>query len=119
MRFEQVQLSKRGPIYSLDNWTGHQAAEELGVVEGLPDSCAPLPPCSHDMHKVIEHRFGTLAKAFPKQLWYSCPATDIAGYKAVVERIMYGITPATVRVDVMYHANILAKGGDWADRPYR
>ena len=122
--WDQALISKRKPIFSYDNWSGHKAAsQKLGLVEG-DEQRAPVPPRSHDIHKVIEHCFNTTAYKFGNKLWLAARDDDPQVYMDIVEDIMFNeVTVKSVQLDVLslfatYH-DILSKDGDWADKANR
>ena len=113
----------RGPIYSFDNAPIHQGADLKGL-EIAGAKRAKLPPSSPDMHKCIEHVFGTITRAMAHSLSKDANLTTAAQYKDEVVRLFNTlITPESVQKDVAslqdtYHA-IMAAGGDWPDKCFR
>lgn len=117
--------AQKHPIYSFDNAPIHQAAEDdlckLGI---YPSRRAPLPPSSPDMHKCIEHVFGTMSNALQASLHRKPHLSTADQYRQeVLDLFFNAITPASVQKDVAslkdtYRA-ILAKAGDWPAKPFR
>ena len=115
---------ERGPIYSFDNAPVHQAAnlQPLGIVGHRR---AELPPSSPDMHKCIEHVFGTLTRAMNASLHRNPGLSTAADYKAEVERLFNTIiTRESVQKDVSslkdtYRAIKDDVAGDWPARHLR
>ena len=88
------------PIFSFDNAPIHDMSllGELGI-SGLDR--APLPARSPDVHKVIEHVFGTLEGAMQKELHNDPQLCSAQEYKAVLVRLFKSvITPESVRKDI-------------------
>lgn len=114
----------RGPIYSFDNAPVHQGAD-LNALGLVGPHRAPLPPSSPDMHKCIEHVFGTLTRAMEKSLHKHMELSTAAEYRAEVERLFKTIiTPASVQKDVAtlkdtYIAIRDEVAGDWPARHLR
>jgi len=82
--------------FSFDNLPIHKDPS-LGQLE---IEKVPLPPRSPDMHKVIEHIFGTLTRAMNLSLATDPTLNTTAKYKAELERLFAAITPESVRKDV-------------------
>ena len=124
MNNKHVFSPAKGPIYSFDNAPIHQGADlqALGLAGPMR---APLPPSSPDMHKCIEHVFGTLTRAMQKSLHRNLELTTAAEYKAEVVRLFNTIiTPASVQKDVAtlkdtYRAIRDEVAGDWPARHLR
>ncbi len=97
LEHKHVFTPERGPIYSFDNAPVHQGANLQAL--GLAGSKrATLPPSSPDMHKCIEHVFGTLTRAMQKSLHRNTMLTTVAEYRAEVEKLFNTIiTPASVQ----------------------
>lgn len=114
----------RGPIYSFDNAPIHQGAN-LQRLHLTGAKRAPLSPSSPDMHKCIEHVFGTMSRAMNKSLHRDASLTTAAQYKAEVERLFTTcITPESVQKDVAtlkdtYYAIRHQVDGDWPDKHLR
>lgn len=114
----------RGPVYSFDNAPIHQAANlrALGI-EG--HKRALLPPSSPDMHKCIEHVFGTLVQAMKDSLGRNASLSTAAQYKDEVERLFNtAITRESVQKDVAslkdtYRSIKDDVAGDWPPRHLR
>lgn len=120
----QVLIEKNQPVYSFDNWTGHMdACEKLGLDE-KSGTRAPLAARSPDMHKAIEHIFNTVQAEFGKRLWLHPGKHSMETYIAVLEDILYHhVTLESIRRDIdslpSTYKNIIARGGNWAEDPYR
>lgn len=124
LKHKHVFTPDRGPIYSFDNAPVHQGADLQAL--GLKGSKrAPLPPSSPDMHKCIEHVFGTLTRAMQKSLHRNTMLTTAAEYRAEVENLFKTIiTPTSVQKDVntlrdTYHAIRDEVAGDWPAKHLR
>lgn len=120
---KNVFSSDRGPIFSFDNAPIHQGANLKGLkLDGARR--APLSPSSPDMHKCIEHVFGTIERAMQDCIRRDPGLSTAAKYKAKLEELFTTrITPEGVRKDVeslkpTYRA-IQDAGGDWPDRRFR
>ena len=88
------------PVYSFDNAPIHDMTllEEIGI---HGSDRAPLPARSPDMHKVIEHVFGTLEGAMQRELHINPKLSSAKQYKAVLERLFWSvITAESVRKDI-------------------
>lgn len=88
------------PIYSFDNAPIHDMAllETIGI-EGTDR--APLPARSPDMHKVIEHVFGTLEGAMQKALHADPSLCTAKQYKTLLLKLFKSnITATSVRKDI-------------------
>lgn len=113
---DQEKFMTMEPLFSFDNWAGHNTAAELGILEG--HNRVPLPPGSPDIHKVIEHIFNRLAYAFGKELWLYARHDDVDVYCDVVEKILFNMDVQSIRRDIRslrdtYHS-IIQGGGAWA-----
>ena len=116
--------SERRPIYSFGNAPIHQGAnlQPIGIVGARR---APLPPSSPDMHKCIEHVFGTLTRAMNTSLHRDLKLTTAAQYRAELERLFGSvITASSVQkdVDTLKETYIAIKdvvAGDWPDKELR
>lgn len=114
----------RGPIYSFDNAPIHQGAD-LPRLQLTGARRAPLSPSSPDMHKCIEHVFGTMSQAMNDRLRQNATLTTAAQYRAEVERLFNTcITPESVQKDVAtlketYDAIRHKVGGDWPEKRLR
>ena len=114
----------RGPVYSFDNAPIHQAAnlKALGI-EGHKH--ALLPPSSPDMHKCIEHVFGTLVRNMNDSLHRDVSLSTAAEYRAEVERLFNtAITRESVQKDVASLKDTCRAikddaAGDWPPRHLR
>lgn len=115
--------AERGPIFSFDNAPIHQGAN-LRALNVTGAKRAPLPPSSPDMHKCIEHVFGTITRAMNARLHEDVGLTTAQQYRDEVTRLFGSvITPSSVQKDVStlhdtYRA-ILDVQGDWPDRHLR
>ena len=113
----------RGPIFSFDNAPIHQGADLQGL--GIDKATrARLPPSSPDMHKCIEHVFGTITRAMTHSLSRDPSLTTAAQYKDEVVRLFNTIiTPASVQKDVASlqatYSAIMKVGGNWPDKRFR
>lgn len=88
------------PVYSFDNARIHDMSllETIGI-DG--SDRAPLPARSPDMHKVIEHVFGTLEGAMQRELHDRPDLCTAEQYKATLERLFRSlITAQSVRKDI-------------------
>ncbi len=114
----------RGPIFSFDNAPIHQGADLQGL-QLVGAKRAPLSPSSPDMHKCIEHVFGTMSRAMNNSLHKNATLTTAAQYRAEVERLFNTcITADSVQKDVAtlketYNAIRHEVGGDWPDKRLR
>lgn len=88
------------PKFSFDNPPIHNRAA-LATIDIKPEDRVRLPPRSPDMHKVIEHIFGTLTRAMNVSLAKDPTLNTVPKYKAELERLFKSvITPESVRKDV-------------------
>lgn len=114
---------QRGPIFSFDNAPIHQGAD-LQKLELDGPKRAPLSPSSPDMHKCIEHVFGTMVQAMQRCLARNLSMSTAEEYKAKVQDLfMSCITAESVQKDVAslkstYRA-IQAANGNWPERSLR
>lgn len=117
------------PVYSFDNAPIHDMTllESIGI-DG--SDRAPLPARSPDMHKVIEHVFGTLEGAMQQELHDDPGLCTAKQYKAVLQRLFKSkITAESVRKDIKSLAgtyNVIRKSrdeggveGGWPPSRYR
>jgi len=113
---DQEKFVKMEPLFSFDNWAGHNTAAELGIMEG--GNRVPLPPGSPDMHKVIEHIFNRLANAFGRELWLYAREDDVEVYCDVVQKILFSMDVRSIRKDIRSlqdtYQSIIQSGGAWA-----
>ena len=117
--YNQEMIQDNLPIYSFDNWAGHNDAPDLGITEHI-ESRVPLTPRSPDMHKVIEHPFNTLGSKFGKELWLHRHENDVQIFMSVVEDIMFSMPASSFQRDIKSlhdtYRNILANNGGWASK---
>ena len=117
-------FSKRGPLrFSFDNPPIHNTCP-LSTIGIEPEHRAPLPPRSPDMHKVIEHIFGTLTNAMNESLASDPELKGVTKYKEKLEELfMHRITPNSVSKDVKSlkstYDEIIRLGGDWPSAKFR
>lgn len=98
LRSKLLSLSRRFPetyangVYlSLDNATWHKEASTLQGIRGLRVHQLPLPPQSHDFHKVIEHAINTLKSAADKYFSDHPEISKIEDVKAAFEKLFYEV----------------------------
>jgi hypothetical protein len=109
--------------YSFDNDKIHQDIAAQAQLKVGGSKRVPLPPYSHDIHRVVEHTLGRLKTAFNKWLYSHPAALSMAQYMAALEHIFFTTqTPAIIAADVatlpsVYRAIQEAKG-NWPDRVY-
>lgn len=117
------------PRYSFDNASIHNMED----LEGLALDChdrVELPAKSPDMHKVIEHVFGTLENAMQEALHDDPSLTRGHQYAALLRHLFKTrITPESVQKDIMslyplYRMLSRSKsaggvGGDWPPARFR
>lgn len=114
---------ERGPVYSFDNAPIHQGAN-LQALHVVGSKRAPLSPSSPDMHKCIEHVFGTITRVMNARLHEDVSLTTAQQYQNEVERLFGSvITQSSVQKDVStlpdtYRA-IQQVNGDWPARHLR
>ena len=86
--------------FSFDNPPIHNTAP-LAEVQIQKEDRVRLPARSPDMHKTIEHVFGTLTRAMNASLARDPGLNTLPKYKAELERLFKTvITPESVRKDV-------------------
>ena len=89
------------PIYSFDNAPIHdmELLEELGIDNS---NRARLPARSPDMHKTIEHVFGTLEGAMQTILHEDPECNKVALYKDALEKAFFegSVTKESVQADI-------------------
>ena len=89
------------PLYSFDNASIHDVALLSEEMDFDGNDRVPLPPRSPDMHKVIEHVFGTLEGAMQKKLHDNPGLCTAEQYKKVLEKLFRKvITADSVRKDI-------------------
>lgn len=117
------------PKYSFDN----AAIHDMGQLEDLAitwEDRVELPPRSPDMHKVIEHVFGTLEIAMQEALHDDPGLTRGHQYAALLRDLFKSrITPQSVQKDIkslypLYRLLHRSKkyggvGGDWPPARFR
>lgn len=121
---KQVFSAERGPVFSFDNAPIHQGAALLKELQLDGAKRASLPPSSPDMHKCIEHVFGTLTRAMAKSIRSNMNLSTAAAYKAEIVRLFYSvITPSSVQKDVASlkatYEEIKKVEGDWPEQRFR
>ena len=84
LKHKQVFSPERGPIFSFDNAPIHQGAN-LAKLQLTGAKRAPLSPSSPDMHKCIEHVFGTIERAMQDCIRQDAGLSTAAKYKAKLE----------------------------------
>ena len=109
-----------GPIYSMDNASWHTAAN-LGLSEA---QILCIPPRSYDIHKVIEHPFGPIKRTFKTRFSrMRSVRTPKQAEKLLRQIVKETVTAEAISADVATMrdtlVNIIQKGGDLADPPYR
>ena len=88
------------PVYSFDNAPIHDMAL-LEVIGITGNDRAPLPARSPDMHKVIEHVFGTLEGAMQNLLHEDPSLSTAPQYKAALVKLFRSvITAESVQKDI-------------------
>ena len=95
-----IEYGLEDPVYSFDNAPIHDMSllETIGI-QGTDR--APLPARSPDMHKVIEHVFGTLEGAMQRELHADPGLCTAEQYKKVLVRLFNeNITAESVRKDI-------------------
>lgn len=109
-----------GPLYSMDNAKFHTSAH-------LPITAAQrlkIPAGSFDIHKVIEHPFGPIKRTFKS--WFTQKRSIRTAQQAM--DLLSDIVHRTVNADSIARDvgtmkqtlwNIIQKGGQLADPPYR
>lgn len=117
------------PRYSFDNATIHKMEELEGLALDWNDR-VELPAKSPDMHKVIEHVFGTLETAMQEAL-HDDPSLSRGHQYAALLRDLFKnlITPDSVQKDIMSlyplyrmlsrSKNAGGVGGDWPPARFR
>ena len=108
-RAEALKVAERHPHvftkgarvkFSFDNPPIHNTCP-LAEANIEPRDRVRLPPRSPDMHKAIEHVFGTLTTAMNHALAKDPDLKTVPQYKAKLEELFQEkITPASVRKDV-------------------
>ncbi len=91
------------PIWSFDNPNIHGGLSALSVLEAMEWTEAnnfPLPACSSDIHKVIEHTHARLTAAFFKWYYNDRRLHSLRRYKVVHEEFFY-TNPAVASADVI------------------
>lgn len=111
------------PLFSFDNPPIHNKAP-LASIGMQQAERVDLPPCSPDMHKVIEHVFGSLTGGMNASLARDPALRSTPMYKAELERLFHAmITPEGVGRDVESlpdtYQGILDVGGGWPDKTLR
>lgn len=109
--------------WSYDNDKIHQDIVLQAQLKVGGRSRVPLPPYSHDIHRVVEHTLGRIKRAF--NLWlYSHPAErKMTDYMDALKDIFFRTQTADmIDADVatlpsVYRAIRKAKG-DWPDRKF-
>ena len=117
-------FAKRAPLrFSFDNPPIHNKCplQQIGIE---PGHRAPLPPRSPDMHKVLEHIFGTLTRAMNESLARDPHLKGVAKYKEELERLfMEKVTAVSVNKDVLSlrstYEKIIELEGDWPPAKFR
>lgn len=117
------------PVFSFDNATIHdmEVLEEVGITW---ENRVPLPPRSPDMHKVIEHVFGTLEGAMQEALHEDHSLTRGREYAALLRTLFkQRITALSIQKDIrslyplydMLHKSKAEGGveGDWPPAKFR
>lgn len=118
-------LFQNGLWVSMDNATFHPTGELKLRVRGLRVHRLPVPPQSHDIHKVIEHAIHLLKMEFDKWMIDHPDVVKMEDIKAAFVRTFYEkVKRDGVRKDIMslrktYRAiyrSVKAGGteGDWA-----
>jgi hypothetical protein len=124
---QQQQQQQQELIYSFDNDAVHKAALPELLNRGIltANNRAPLPPCSPDMHKVVEHCIARLTVLVNEELVNSDDTLQSVAYwqQRLVTLFTSRITAPQVAADVhslrgTYQAIINAQGG-WPARQYR
>lgn len=111
-------------LWSYDNDKIHQDITLQAALKVGGRARAPLPPYSHDIHRVVEHALGRLKRAFNLWLYTHPGKRTMEGYMAAVQDIFYTqITAKSIRREVkklpsVYRAIKEAKG-DWPPRKFQ
>ena len=89
------------PWWSFDNDRIHTNKERLRFLRINGRNRVPLPPRSHDMHRVIEHCINALKAAFQQWLYTHPAPRSVAEYRAALEKIFFTqITAESIAKDV-------------------
>ena len=122
-RHPHIFTQGKPPLFSYDNPPIHNKAplEEIGMQQS---ERVDLPPRSPDMHKVIEHVFGTLTGGMNASLAKDPAMKSAPQYKAELERLFASmITSESVSKDVeslpATYQGILDVEGGWPDKSLR
>ena len=110
--------------------TAQPAGSALGNMKGLKVHWLPLPPQSHDMHKVIEHAINTLKGAAKKYFNDHPEIRRAEDVRAAFEKLFYKmVTVEAVRKDIrslkrtyrVINRSVDRGGtaGDWPSKRYR
>jgi hypothetical protein len=121
---DKDKMRRMTPIFSLDNASVH-----LDIKRDFADEMAPLPPCSPDMHKVIEHVWNTISHDFKQHqlpaisaLNKQSPLSATFWPKLVYDCAQRLITVESTRKDVLSlpltYKYIAEHGGQYAPHPY-
>ena len=122
---EYPKLFQHGLWVSMDNATYHPKGELKLRVKGLRVHRLPVPPQSHDIHKVIEHAINLLKKEFDKWMIDHPTVVNVEDIKAAFVRTFCEKVRADgVRKDIKslsktyrhIYRSVKAGGsqGDWA-----
>lgn len=114
-------------IWSFDNDAVHKAALPELLNRGILTSSnrAPLPPCSPDMHKVVEHCIARLASLVNAELVSTDDAVQSVAYwqQRLVHLFSTQITAPQIARDVQSlkktHQAIIDAEGAWPAREHR
>lgn len=98
---EHPETYSNGVWFSWDNATWHKDISVLKA-DGMPTvNQLPLPPLSHDLHKVIEHVIGNLKRKAVRHV-VTHKLKDVKQIKDAVEKIFYEeIKAESLQADIM------------------
>lgn len=107
----------RGIAISLDNASWHkawQSSPPAGVEVRL------VPPCSPDIHKVVEHPLRPFVVNFNSAYTRQTKVKTCEGRMSIASEVLHQTTADSIWRDIQSLPatlrSIIANGGDWADR---
>ena len=107
----------RGIAISLDNASWHkawQSSPPAGIEVRL------VPPCSPDIHKVVEHPLHAFVVNFGRDYTRQTKVTTCEGRMSLASEVLHQTKADSIWRDIQSLPatlqSIIANGGDWADR---